>query len=260
MVHDINPVFFSLGSLEIRYYGLAYALGLLAARYYVAFIVKNFKLRVSKKDLDDFLLYSILGIVIGGRLGYVWFYDPAKYFSEPLEIFLTYKGGMSFHGGFAGLAAASYIFSRRRGINFFTLSDLIAVSAPIGLFLGRIANFVNGELWGRPTDLPWGVIFPQAGGGARHPSQIYEALTEGALTFLIVSYLLFSKGYIKYPGRLSGISIGLYSLFRIFVENFREPDAHLGYIGGYFTMGQILCVPTALLGLYLIRKSYADRI
>ncbi len=257
---NIDPVFFSIGPLEIRYYGLAYVLGILLAWIYVSFLIKKFKLNITKKDLDDFVTYSIIGIIIGGRLGYVLFYDPLRYLKDPVEIFKTYMGGMSFHGGLAGLVAAAYIFSRLRKINFFVISDLAAASSPIGLFLGRLANFINAELYGRPTDLPWGVVFPGAGPIPRHPSQLYEAFLEGILLFFAMVYFTFAKKCLAYPSRLASIFLIIYSIFRIFVENLREADIQIGYILGYITMGQILSSFSLLLGLYLLARSYARRI
>lgn len=249
---EIDPVIVSLGPLEIRWYSLAYVVGILFGWFYASKIVKKFSLSINKKHLEDFVTWSILGIIIGGRLGYVLFYNPIKYFSHPIDILKTYDGGMSFHGGITGLILACYFFSKKYKISFLELSDLMAVVSPIGLFLGRIANFINGELYGRITNVSWAVIFPNSDLQPRHPSQLYEAIFEGLILFLIMIYAVFYRGTITHSGRTSGIFLIFYSIFRIFIEIFREPDFHIGFILENITMGQILSIPMLLLGIYLI--------
>ena len=194
----------------------------------------------------------VLGIIFGGRLGYVFFYNFEYYLSQPVEIFEIWKGGMSFHGGLLGVIISIFIFSRLKKISFFILSDIVACAAPIGLFLGRIANFINGELYGKISSLPWAIIFPQGGNVARHPSQIYEALFEGIILFLIVNFFAIKKRLILKNGYVSAIFLIFYSVFRIFSEIFREPDEHIGFILNYFSMGTLLSFLTLLTGLLII--------
>jgi phosphatidylglycerol:prolipoprotein diacylglycerol transferase len=249
---NIDPVIITLGPLAISWYSLSYVIGVLLGWYYVLKLIETNHLSISKQNIDDFVSWAIIGIIIGGRLGYVLFYDPVKYFSNPIEILKTYEGGMSFHGGISGLIMASFLFCKRRKIAFFGLMDLCAVVAPIGLFFGRIANFINAELYGRITDVPWAFIFPGSDGLARHPSQLYEAILEGFLLFFIQRYIISKVGGLKYPGLLSGVFLIFYSFFRIIVEFFREPDFKIGYLAEYFTMGQLLCIPMIIVGIILI--------
>lgn len=242
---DIDPVAFSLGPLQVRWYALAYLAGFLAGwRYCVHLVSRDAgSARPDKSDLDDFLPWAIAGVILGGRIGYALFYQFDAYAAAPLELFKLWHGGMSFHGGMCGLIAALVLFARKRGIPVLRLSDLLACAAPIGLFFGRLTNFVNGELYGRTTDVPWAVLFPHAGPEPRHPSQIYESLLEGLVLFAIL-FALARRGEIRArPGLLSGVFLAGYGLFRFGVEFFREPDAQIGYLLGTFTMGQLLCVP-----------------
>jgi phosphatidylglycerol:prolipoprotein diacylglycerol transferase len=248
---SIDPVVFSIGPFAVRWYALAYIAGLLIAWYYCRWLTRRPPQRLSAEAFDDFLLWATLGIVLGGRLGYVLFYKPAFYLDHPQEILFLWQGGMSFHGGLIGVAVAELLFARRRGVPVLALADIVACAAPIGLFLGRIANFINGELFGRPSDLPWAMIFPNGGPLPRHPSQLYEAALEG-LVLLLVLYLLVRARALERTGTLTGAFLIGYALARWFVELFREPDAHLGFLLGGTTMGQVLSLPLLLAGLALV--------
>jgi phosphatidylglycerol:prolipoprotein diacylglycerol transferase len=202
------------------------------------------------EDLDDFIVWAAIGVVVGGRTGYVLFYDLPRYLANPLDIFAVWQGGMSFHGGLTGTILAMVLFARSRGISAWSLLDVVAAGVPVGLGLVRLANFINSELWGRPTDMPWAVIFPNGGPLPRHPSQIYEALLEGLVLFLVLRFLTHSRLKLKTPGFVGGAFVCGYGLSRIFVEFFREPDAQLGYLaGGWLTMGMVLSAPMVLIGL-----------
>lgn len=209
--------------------------------------------RPNKEDIDDFLTWAVIGVILGGRLGYVMFYQPSYYLSEPLEALQIWKGGMSFHGGVLGMIGAMFIFARNKGVNLFKLSDLICAAAPIGLFFGRLANFINGELYGTVTSSGKGVVFNNAGLSPRHPSQLYEAFLEGIVLFILLLILARSKN-IK-QGTISAVFLLGYGTFRMLVEFVREPDPYLGLIGGYISMGQILCIPMMIAGFVLISLS-----
>jgi phosphatidylglycerol:prolipoprotein diacylglycerol transferase len=246
----IDPVALSLGPLEIRWYALAYVVGLMGAIWYAKRLVTNEALwpeskpHTSPMQLDDLLLWSTLGVLLGGRLGYVLFYNPAYFLHNPFEILQMWNGGMSFHGGFLGVVFACYFYGRRHGIGMWQLLDLGAASVPIGLFLGRIANFINAELYGRVTDVPWAMVFPGGGPDPRHPSQLYEAALEGILLFLAVRVATHTLKCLPRSGVASGVFATGYALSRIIVEFAREPDAHIGYLtGGWLTMGMILSLP-----------------
>ena len=202
-------------------------------------------------DFDDFVLWVTIGIILGGRLGYVLFYNPAHFAAHPAEIIELWKGGMSFHGGFAGCVAAVMLFGLRRGIPMLSLGDVIAAVCPIGLFLGRVANFINGELWGRPTDVPWAMIFPNGGPLPRHPSQLYEATLEGVVLFLVLG-LMVRLGALKRPGVVTGSFALGYGVARVICELFREPDIQLGFLWGGLTMGMLLCIPLMLGGIAVL--------
>lgn len=249
---NINPVVFSIGSFTVYWYSLAYVLGILVGWFYAYKIIKKFEVGVTATNLENFVTWSILGIVIGGRLGYVLLYNPIKYFSNPITILKTYEGGMSFHGGMVGLIMSSYFFCCKYKISFLSLCDILATVGPIGVFLGRIANFINGELYGRVTQMPWGMIFPNSDLQIRHPCQLYEAFFEGVILLLILSYTTFKYQSIKIRSLNFAISLIFYSVFRIFIEIFREPDSHIGFIFYNLTMGQILSLPMLILGIYLI--------
>ncbi|WP_367363800.1 prolipoprotein diacylglyceryl transferase [Candidatus Tisiphia endosymbiont of Nedyus quadrimaculatus] len=249
---NINPVIFSIGPFTVYWYSMAYVLGIIVGWFYAYKIIKKFDIGVTATTLENFVTWAILGIVIGGRLGYVLLYNPIKYFSDPILILKSYEGGMSFHGGMIGLIVSSYFFCRKYKINPLLLSDILATVSPIGLFLGRIANFINGELYGRATKMPWGMVFPNSDLQIRHPSQLYEAFSEGAILFLILAYTTFKYKSIKIHGLNFAIFLIFYSIFRIITEMFREPDYHIGFIFNNLTMGQILSLPMLILGIYLI--------
>lgn len=255
---QIDPIAFELGPLAVRWYGLAYFAGFLIGWLYARRLVANQRLwgdrpaPISIRQIDDFLLWLVIGVVLGGRLGYVLFYQPGHFLSDPLSFFRLWEGGMSFHGGLVGTILAMAIFSLRNRIPMLSLFDIAAASVPFGLFFGRIANFINGELWGRVTDVPWGVVFPSGGPQPRHPSQLYEAMLEGLAIGILLRVLTYRYGTLQRPGLTGGAFIASYGVARIFVEFFREPDPQIGYIGGFLTMGMILSVPMVLVGLVAI--------
>ncbi|MGB7286905.1 MAG: prolipoprotein diacylglyceryl transferase [Salaquimonas sp.] len=258
----IDPVLISLGPLQVHWYGLAYVIGILFAWWYAKRLVNNHSLwkgepKITETHIDDFLMWAVFGIILGGRLGYVLFYDFASYVQNPLQIAMLWKGGMSFHGGLAGCILAMILFARSRGFSVFSLFDVIGPSATIGLFLGRVANFINQELFGKPTDLPWGVVFPITGDGIpRHPSQLYEGLLEGLLLFFILRILTHKFLKLKQPGFVAGAFLLGYAIARILVEFVRLPDEHIGYLaGGWLTMGMTLSLPIAMVGLWSITTS-----
>jgi phosphatidylglycerol:prolipoprotein diacylglycerol transferase len=251
-----DPVLISFGPFVVRWYALAYIVGILGGWFYARAIVRSEKLwggpaPLTVADYDDFVLWVTLGIILGGRLGYVLFYNPAYFAAHPLETVQLWKGGMSFHGGFLGCVIAVILFARRRGIPILSLGDITCAVAPIGLFLGRIANFINGELWGRPSDVPWAMAFPGAGAVPRHPSQLYEATLEGIVLFVVLA-LLMRAGALKRPGTITGAFALGYGIARAFCELFREPDAQLGFLWGGLTMGMLLSLPLMLVGIALI--------
>lgn len=250
--HNIDPVFLRIGPVELRWYGLMYMIGFIAAYFVMRRMVEIRKLPISRDDIYDFLFYLILGLMGGGRLGYVLFYDLDSYLENPLSIAAIWQGGMAFHGGLIGMTLAAILFTRRRGWSLLDAADLVAVSVPIGLGLGRIGNFINGELYGRQSSLPWAMIFPAGGDVARHPSQLYEALLEGLLLFLIVRWIYLRR---LGPGTALWGMIGTYGLFRFGVEFLRAPDAHIGFDVGPFTRGQILSLPMLLAGTYFFVKT-----
>ena len=247
---QIDPVAFSIGSLQLRWYGLMYLFAFVGG-----WILG--RLRASRpgsgwraQDVDDLLTFVMLGVILGARLGYVLFYDLAEYIRDPLEIFRVWNGGMSFHGGLLGVVGAFWYFSRTRKKPSLDVADFIAPLVPQGLFFGRLGNFINGELWGKPSDLPWAMIFPSGGPWPRHPSQLYEALLEGVALFVVL--WLFSARK-RRPGAVAGLFALLYGIFRFAVEFVRVPDVQLGYLAfGWLTMGQVLCLPLILIGAWLI--------
>jgi phosphatidylglycerol:prolipoprotein diacylglycerol transferase len=245
----IKPVFLELGPLQLRWYGLMYMLTFIAGYFVMKRLARLKKMGMTTDDLYDLLFFLILGVMVGGRLGYVLFYDFGSYIQRPIEILYIWQGGMSFHGGFAGVVLATLFLCRRRKWNFWKISDLVCAAAPIGFFLVRIGNFINGELYGRQTTLPWGMIFPAGGNVVRHPSQLYEALLEGVILFLIVQWI-FRKDFA--PGTVTWALIGFYGVFRFMVEFVREPDAHIGFDLGPFTRGQLLTFPMLLVGLAMM--------
>jgi phosphatidylglycerol:prolipoprotein diacylglycerol transferase len=249
---DIDPIAVALGPIAIRWYSLAYIVGLVAGWRYCRRLAARPPKAIDPDAFDDFLLWATLGVVLGGRLGYVLFYKPAFFIDNPLEVFVLWRGGMSFHGGAAGVILAIILFARKRGVSWLSLGDLVGCAVPIGLFLGRLANFVNGELYGRAADVPWAMVFPfDPEQVPRHPSQLYEAALEGIVLFLLL-YLLARRGWLERPGAIGGAFLAGYGLARIVVEFFREPDAHLGFLLGFTTMGQVLSLPLVIAGAILI--------
>jgi len=247
-INNFDPVAIQIFSIEIRWYSLAYIFGILIGWLYCKKILIKDK-NISKL-FDDLISYLIIGIILGGRLGYVIFYNLEYFSSNPIEILMIWQGGMSFHGGLLGVLASTIIYAKKHNLNKFIFLDLIAGSAPIGIFLGRIANFVNSELYGRETDILWSVIFTKIDNITRHPSQIYEALLEGLILFLIM-LLLIKKNYLLRPGLISALFLVFYSLFRFIVEFFRVPDEQLGFIFLNLTMGQMISIIFFTFGLYL---------
>ena len=261
---EIDPIAFAIGPVVIRWYALAYLTGIFLGVLYGASLISRKNLWVkntppfSREHWFDFGFWAVIGIIVGGRLGYVLFYNPAYYFSIPIEILQTWDGGMSFHGGMIGLAVTMIIFTRNKSGNILSGLDMLGAVAPFGLLLGRISNFVNGELFGRETNLPWGVIFPMGGDVVRHPSQLYEAALEGILLFLVIRYVTHVSYGLRKPGLVAGVfGIG-YALSRILVETVRLPDADKGYLyGGWMTYGMVLTIPMLIVGIALV--IYANR-
>lgn len=261
---DIDPILIRIGPVAIHWYGLGYVVGILFAWWYAKRLLTNSKLWAGGKPpadavaIDDFVLWAAAGVVLGGRLGYVLFYDLPRYADNPLAAFAVWEGGMSFHGGLLGVTVAMILFARSRGISTWSLFDLVAAGVPVGLGLVRSTNFINSELWGRVTDVPWAFVFPNGGPEPRHPSQLYEALLEGLVLFLILRVLTHSFGKLARPGFVAGAFIAWYGLSRIFVEFFRMPDAHLGYLsGGWLTMGMVLSTPMVLIGVWAMLRAPA---
>ena len=253
-----DPIAISIGPIAIRWYALAYIGGIVIGWIYARSLVKKERLwggpaPISLVQLDDFILWVTIGIIVGGRTGYVLFYNPAFFVQHPAEIFQLWNGGMSFHGGFLGCVAAVMLFARKNEIPILSLGDITTAVAPIGILLGRIANFINSELWGRPADssVPWAMVFPNGGPLPRHPSQLYEAGLEGILLFAVLAVMV-RMGALKRPGLILGSFIAIYGLARIISEFFREPDAQLGFLWGGLTMGMLLSVPMIIAGAILI--------
>ncbi|CAL7960737.1 Phosphatidylglycerol--prolipoprotein diacylglyceryl transferase [Alphaproteobacteria bacterium] len=253
VVPIIDPVLLHLGRLEVRWYGVTYAVGILLCCYAMIFLDRRNNARLLNMSVvDSLILYVTLGIIFGGRVGYVLFYHPDWFLHSMIRVFKIWEGGMSFHGGLIGIAIAIYVLCRRHTLPVWQICDMFATTVPIGLFLGRIANFINVELCGRITDVPWGVIFPQLDNFPRHPSQIYEAMLEGVLLFVIMLVLYFKTHLKDKSGSLSGTFLIGYAIIRMIVENYRAPDQHIGFIIAQVTLGQILSVPMLLLGVYII--------
>jgi len=252
----INPILVHIGPLPIRWYALAYIAGLVLGWAYARYLVGKDSLwnglpHPSKASIDDLVVYVAFGIILGGRLGYVLFYNPGLYFAHPAEIVAVWKGGMSFHGGLVGTVIGIILFARQAKVPVLTVMDVTAASVPIGLCLGRIANFIKPELWGRPTNVPWAMIFPGSDGQPRHPSQLYEAALEGVLLFVIL-YVAIRLGGLRRVGFITGIFVLGYAVARITCEFFRQPDPQLGFLFGGATMGMLLSLPLVVAGLGLI--------
>jgi phosphatidylglycerol---prolipoprotein diacylglyceryl transferase len=256
---DIDPVAVRIGPLAIRWYALAYITGLLLGWAYILRLLRQPPHTMTSEQVGDFLGWAVIGIVLGGRLGYVAFYKPEYYLNNPNEIFAIWQGGMSFHGGVIGMLLAMEAFTRRRSLSFLGLADLIACAAPIGIAFGRVANFINGELYGRVTSVSWGVMFPRGGAEPRHPSQLYEAALEGVVLFVLLYVLARHTRLRFYPGALGGVFLLGYGIARVVVEFFREPDVQLGFQLGGLTMGQLLSLPLILAGAWLIWAARAPQ-
>ena len=252
---QIDPVFLHLGPIQLRWYGLMYMLSFIIGYFLLRHNARRRKLDLSSDDLYDLLFYLILGVMIGGRLGYVLLYDLHNYLLQPLSIFAIWQGGMSFHGGFVGVILTAIYITRKKGWDFWEIADLVSAAVPVGLGLGRIGNFINGELYGRPSNVAWAMVFPEGGPVPRHPSQLYEAVLEGLLLFLILAWL-YRKNL--YRGTVFWGLVGFYGLFRFLVEFVREPDAQIGLDLGPFTRGQLLTFPMLLLG-FAMMAIYARR-
>lgn len=248
----LDPVALSLGPLAIRWYSLAYIVGILGGWWLLKRMVRRPGAPMTGENVDDLVTWATLGVILGGRLAYVIFYNPGAYLEDPLSILKLWEGGMAFHGGLAGVLAAVWLYAWGRGLSGLRILDYLAVVTPIGLLLGRFANFVNGELWGRPTDGTWGVIFPDAGPEPRHPSQLYEAFLEGFVLLVLLTLLFWLTDARLKPGLLGGLFILGYGVSRFAVEYFREPDAQLGVLATGLTMGQTLSLPMIAFGLWLV--------
>ena len=255
----IDPVALRIGPLAVKWYGLAYVAGLLLGRFYVKALLQQGRLWPTEKrpftpeKVDDLLLFMTVGVLLGGRLGYVLFYQPRFFLANPLEIAAVWNGGMSFHGALLGSIVAIILFARRIGAELWSVMDLAAAATPMGLFFGRLANFINAELWGRPSTVPWAMVFPDAGDAARHPSQLYEAMTEGFILFAVLWWLIHRKEALRRPGIVAGTFMAGYGLARSFCEFFREPDAGHWFTVGPFTAGILYSLPMIVAGILIIR-------
>ena len=245
-INNFDPVAFQILSFEIRWYSLAYIIGIVIGWTLCKKIfIKNSDIN---EKFDDYITYLIIGIILGGRIGYVIFYNFSYYLDNVLDIFKIWQGGMSFHGGLLGVIISSYIFAKKNNQNMFSFLDQVSLVAPIGIFFGRLANFINSELYGKASDVPWSVIFIKVDNLSRHPSQLYEAILEGIILFLILIYFI-NRNYLKKPGLISGLFLIFYSLFRFFIEFFRVPDEQIGYLIFNLTMGQIISLVSASIGI-----------
>ena len=255
LIHPaIDPVIFSFGFIEIRWYGLAYVAAFLIGGYLIKYFNNKLESQLNNKLIDDFFIWSILGVIIGGRVGYVLFYQIDNFISSPIYIIYIWEGGMSFHGGLMGMIVSIYLFAKKNNINFFELADLISLVAPIGLFLGRIANFINIELIGRVTDFPLAIVYPLLDNTPRHLSQIYEAFFEGIFLFCVLLFIFYKYYSINKYGLLSGVFFLIYGLSRFNIEFLREPDYQIGLFFNFFTMGQLLCLPLIFFGLIILLR------
>ena len=251
---EFDPVAIQIGPIAIRWYALSYIVGILLAWRYCIWLSRLPPQRVNRIQLDDLLFWATIGIIVGGRLGQVLLWDPGYYLRNPIAIFEIWKGGMAFHGGLIGVILAMWLYARRQKLSMFAFSDVVAPSAPIGLFLGRVANFINGELVGRPTDVPWAMVFPHVDALPRHPSQVYQAVLEGIVLFLVMLWAARQHGLRDRLGALSGVFLIGYAIARSIGEIFREPEIDLGSLN-FITWGQVLSVPMLLAGIYLLVRS-----
>jgi phosphatidylglycerol:prolipoprotein diacylglycerol transferase len=254
-VHDINPIALDLGFIQIHWYGLMYLIAFGAAFALGAYRARQPGSGWTEEQVSDLIFWGAMGVVLGGRMGYVLFYNFDQFLDDPLWLFAVWEGGMSFHGGLLGVLAVLFIFGKKYQKSFMQMGDFVAPLVPIGLGVGRVGNFIGGELWGRPTDVPWAVVFPRTGDGlARHPSQLYEALLEGLVMFAVLWWFSAKP---RPRMAVSGMFLMLYGMFRSFVEFFREPDAHIGYIAfGWLTKGQLLSLPMIIVGAVLLIWAY----
>lgn len=253
----INPVALSIGPVKVHWYGLMYLVGFSLAWVLAKWRVKHFHLKWTPTQISDLIFYAAMGAVIGGRMGYMLFYNTYELIHDPLAIVKVWQGGMSFHGGLVGVVVSAWLFARHTQKTFWTVADFIIPLVPLGLAAGRIGNFINGELWGRPTTLPWGMVFPEADGQPRHPSQLYECGLEGLLLFVVIWV------YARKPrpkGAISAVFLMSYAICRFLIEFFREPDPQLGFLAfDWLTMGQVLSLPMFILGLYCYYRTTGDR-
>tara|TARA_Y100001970_G_C14218833_1_gene851323 strand:- start:1566 stop:2357 length:792 start_codon:yes stop_codon:yes gene_type:complete len=252
LIHPaIDPVIISFGILQIRWYGLAYVLGFIIGIYLIKKINISSINKISNTKIDKFFIWSVLGVIIGGRVGYVIFYQTETIFSNFLSIFYIWQGGMSFHGGLLGIIISIFLFARKNQIDFLHLSDFVSLVAPIGIFFGRIANFINVELYGRVTEFPLAIIYPTIDNSPRHPSQLYEAFFEGIILFFILFYFRNKISITKQYGLITSLFLFYYGIFRFIIEFLREPDNHLGFFFNFLTMGQLLSVPLIIIGIFI---------
>ena len=258
LIHpSIDPVIFSFGVIQIRWYGLAYVLGFLLGIYLIKQINQGYQRKIDNKLIDVFFIWSIIGVILGGRIGYILFYQTTTILTNPFNILFIWKGGMSFHGGLIGIIISIFLFSKKYSIDFFQLSDLVSSVAPIGLFFGRLANFINVELYGRVTDIPFAMVYPSIDQIPRHPSQLYEAFFEGIVLFFILRHFNKRKYRKNNFGFITSLFLIIYGIFRFLIEFLREPDAHIGLILNLITMGQLLSIPLVIIGvgIYIKKKS-----
>ena len=244
---SIDPIIFSLGFIQVRWYGLAYVAGFILGLYLIKLFNKKFNNRINNKEIDSFLIWAVIGVIIGGRVGYVFFYQVENLLLNPLYLFFIWQGGMSFHGGLIGIIISIYFFCKKNNIEFFYLADLVSITAPIGIFFGRLANFINSELYGTTSNVPWSVIFVKVDNLTRHPSQLYEAILEGIILFLILMHFK-KKKFLSKPGTISGLFLIFYSIFRFFVEFYRVPDEQIGYLAFNLSIGQIISLVFLIIG------------
>ncbi len=260
-IHNFDPVFFKIGFFEVRWYSIAYILGILIGWWLgkKIFDYRNFQenLFSDVKKFDDYITYLIISIILGGRIGYVFFYNLEYYISKPFDIMKIWEGGMSFHGALLGVIIGTLIFVKKNKLKIFFLLDIVACVSPIGLFFGRVANFINSELYGKPSEISWSVIFPKIDNVARHPSQLYEAFLEGIILFIILIFVIYKKN-IKI-GVCSSFFLIFYGIFRIFAENFREPDPQIGYLFNLFSMGSLLSFFMIIFGILLFIKTTNEK-